>query len=42
VDERPGDSAEIRGRIRDVARGRLQRPAADAYLAELMAAESDY
>ena len=37
-----GESPEIRERIRRFARLRLQRPAIDAYLAEIVAAESDY
>jgi hypothetical protein len=38
VEERP----ETRERIRDFARARLHAPAADAFLAEVLAAESDY
>jgi tetratricopeptide (TPR) repeat protein len=38
VEERP----ETRERIRDFARARLRAPAADAFLAEVLAAESDY
>jgi hypothetical protein len=41
----PGDSpeaTEARHRIRDYARSRLQRPGSDAFLAEILAAESDY
>jgi len=38
VDESP----EIRERIRDFARARLRGPAGDAFLAEVLAAESDY
>lgn len=38
----PGESPEIRERIRRFARNRLQRPGSDAYLAEIVAAESDY
>ena len=38
----PVESPELRERIRRFARARLQRPAADAYLAEIVAAESDY
>jgi hypothetical protein len=40
-----GDSAEAtqaRQRIRDYARSRLQRPGPDAFLAEILAAESDF
>ena len=40
-----GDSeagADVRRRLRDFARARLARPAADAFLAESLAAESDY
>ena len=37
-----GESAQTRDRIRDFARSRLASPAADAYLAEILAAESDY
>jgi hypothetical protein len=37
-----GESAQIRDRIRDFARSRLASPPADAYLAEVLAAESDY
>lgn len=40
-----GDSepaVELRRRLREFARARLARPAADAFLAELLAAESDY
>jgi hypothetical protein len=36
------DAARIRERIRSFARGRLARPGPDAYLAEILAAESDY
>lgn len=39
------DSAEavrLRRRVRDVARARLARPGGDAFLAEILAAESDY
>jgi len=38
VEERP----ETRERIRDFARARLRAPAADAFLAEVLVAESDY
>jgi hypothetical protein len=38
VDESP----ETRLRVRDFARARLAAPADDAYLAEILAAESDY
>lgn len=37
-----GESAQTRERIRDFARSRLAAPADDAYLAEILAAESDY
>ncbi len=37
-----GEAAQTRGRVRDFARSRLAAPAADAYLAEVLAAESDY
>ncbi len=37
-----GEPAQTRDRIRDFARSRLAAPAADAYLAEILAAESDY
>jgi hypothetical protein len=36
------ESAQTRDRIRDFARSRLASPADDAYLAEILAAESDY
>ena len=36
------DLARVRERIRSFARGRLARPAPDAFLAEILAAESDY
>ena len=36
------ETAQTRDRIRDFARSRLASPAADAYLAEILAAESDY
>ena len=36
------EQAETRERIRDFARGRLRAPAGDAFLAEVLAAESDY
>jgi len=36
------DAAQMRARLRDFARGRLARPGDDAFLAELLAAESDY
>jgi hypothetical protein len=39
---RTGESVEIRARIRRFARARLAQPADDAYLAEIVAAESDY
>jgi hypothetical protein len=37
-----GESAQTRDRIREFARERLASPPADAYLAEVLAAESDY
>jgi hypothetical protein len=36
------ESAETRLRVREFARSRLAAPAGDAYLAEILAAESDY
>jgi hypothetical protein len=33
---------QTRERVRDYARSRLRAPAADAFLAEILAAESDY
>lgn len=36
------ESPEIRDRVRAFARARLQRPGGDAFLAEVLAAESDY
>jgi hypothetical protein len=36
------ESAHTRDRVRDFARARLAVPAADAFLAEILAAESDY
>ena len=36
------ESPQTRERIRDFARARLDQPASDAYLAEVLAAESDY
>jgi hypothetical protein len=36
------DAARARERIRAFARARLARPGPDAYLAEILAAESDY
>jgi hypothetical protein len=36
------EAAQARHRIREFARSRLQRPASDAFLAEILAAESDY
>jgi hypothetical protein len=36
------EAAQMRQRLRDFARGRLARPAGDAFLAEVLAAESDY
>jgi hypothetical protein len=38
----PVEAAEIRQRIRAFARRRLASPGADAFLAEILAAESDY
>ena len=40
--DRGGEDATVRQRIRDFARGRLTHPGADAFLAEILAAESDY
>ncbi|MCV7299967.1 hypothetical protein H7J93_10010 [Mycobacterium barrassiae] len=37
-----GESVETRERVRDFARSRLAAPGADAFLAEILAAESDY
>jgi hypothetical protein len=37
-----GESVQVRERIRDFARSRLASPADDAFLAEILAAESDY
>jgi hypothetical protein len=37
-----GESAQTRQRVRDFARSRLAAPAADAFLTEILAAESDY
>lgn len=37
-----GESTQTRQRVRDFARARLASPAADAFLAEILAAESDY
>jgi hypothetical protein len=37
-----GESVESRDRVRDFARSRLAEPGADAYLAEILAAEADY
>ncbi|OAN37389.1 hypothetical protein [Mycolicibacterium iranicum] len=37
-----GESSEMRDRVRAFARARLQRLGADAFLAEVLAAESDY
>lgn len=37
-----GEPAEIRARVRALARARLAEPSDDAFLAELLAAESDY
>jgi hypothetical protein len=36
------ESADIRQRVRAFARARLTQPGADAFLAEILAAESDY
>ena len=36
------EAAQTRRRIRDHVRSRLQRPGPDAFLAEILAAESDY
>ena len=36
------ESPQTRERIRDFARARLRGPAGDAFLAEVLAAESDY
>jgi hypothetical protein len=36
------ESPQTRERIRDFARARLREPAGDAFLAEVLAAESDY
>jgi hypothetical protein len=36
------ESPQTRERIRDIARARLREPAGDAFLAEVLAAESDY
>jgi hypothetical protein len=36
------EAPEVRDRVRDVARARLRRPGGDAFLAEVLAAESDY
>jgi hypothetical protein len=38
----PGESQAIRQRMRAFARARLARPGSDAFLAEIVAAESDY
>ncbi|MGK2854827.1 MAG: hypothetical protein ACSLE3_12130 [Microbacteriaceae bacterium] len=38
----PGESRVVRDRIRVYARSRLTAPAADAFLAEILAAEADY
>ena len=37
-----GESPQVRQRVRTLARSRLARPAPDAFLAEILAAESDY
>jgi hypothetical protein len=36
------ESLHIRQRIREFARARLNEPGSDAFLAEILAAESDY
>jgi hypothetical protein len=36
------EATALRQRIREFARGRLARPGPDAFLAEIVAAESDY
>jgi hypothetical protein len=36
------ESPQTRERIREFARSRLRTPAGDAFLAEVLAAESDY
>lgn len=36
------ESPQTRQRVRQFARARLDRPADDAFLAEILAAESDY
>ncbi|MGH3582727.1 MAG: hypothetical protein ACRDUB_14160, partial [Mycobacterium sp.] len=38
----PGETREVRDRIRAFARARLSAPGADAFLAEILAAEADY
>ncbi|GAB7070879.1 hypothetical protein H7J06_19950 [Mycobacterium hodleri] len=42
--DRPGtaEAAALRRRVREFARARLARPGSDAFLAEILAAESDY
>ncbi len=40
--ESPVESPQTRERIREFARSRLREPAGDAFLAEVLAAESDY
>lgn len=37
-----GEDRAVRDRVRTFARTRLLRPGADAFLAEVLAAESDY
>jgi hypothetical protein len=37
-----GESEQTRDRVRQFARARLAAPADDAFLAEIVAAESDY
>ena len=36
------ESTQVRSRVRDFARARLAAPGGDAFLAEILAAESDY
>jgi hypothetical protein len=38
----PGETPEVRQRVRALARARLADPGADAFLAEIVAAEADY
>lgn len=42
ADAAPAETPQMRERVRMFARTRLRRPARDAFLAELLAAESDY